>query len=143
MSEQTTTTVGDIMNPYVISCTSDTTMRDVIDKLQQHRIHALVVVEEPGYLVGIFSQTDALRAWREGKDYEESMSNPVGNYMTKSVVTCMSHFDVTKAASLLTEHKIHRLVVVEERNDGRVWPVGVLSQTDIVRQLSGMMLVER
>ncbi len=137
------TTVGEIMNPHVISCTSDTTLREAIDMLQQHRIHALVVVEGPGYLAGVFSQTDALRAWRQGLDYEQSMASPVGEFMTKSVITCMSHVDMTRAASMLTEHKIHRLVVVEERNDGRVWPVGVISQTDIVRQLSGMMLVER
>lgn len=142
MSEQRIT-VSDIMNPHVISCSSDSTMREAIDMLQQHRIHALVVVEGPGFLAGVFSQTDALRAWREGLDYEQSMNSPVASFMTTSVVTCMAHLDMTRAAKLLTDHKIHRLVVVEERNDGRVWPVGVISQTDIVRQLSGMMLVER
>ena len=142
MSEQSIT-VSEIMNPHVISCPSDTPMREAIDLLLHHRIHALVVVEGPGYLAGVFSQTDALRAWRQGLDYEQSMNSPVGEFMTKSVVTCMAHLDMTRAAKLLTDHKIHRLIVVEERNDGRIWPVGVLSQTDIVRQLSGMMLVER
>jgi CBS domain-containing protein len=128
-------TVGEIMNPSVISCRVETSLREAIDLLQQHRIHALVVVDGPGSLAGVFSQTDALRAWSEGRDYERAMERPVGDFMSNEVVTCMPHFDINRAANLLTNHKIHRLVVVEERNDGRVWPIGVLSQTDLVRKM--------
>ena len=71
----------------------------------------------------------------EGRDYERAMQRPVADFMTRSVVTCMAHVELARAAKLLTNHKIHRLVVVEERNDGRVWPVGVLSQTDLVRNM--------
>ena len=132
--------VGDIMNHSVISCSAATPLQEAIDLLQNERIHALVVVDGPGYLAGIFSQTDALRAWRAGSDYQGSMEQPVGEVMTRSVVTCMAHIDVSRAARMLTQHKIHRLVVVEERNDGRVWPIGVLSQTDIVRELGEEMV---
>ncbi len=128
-------TVGEIMNPSVISCRVETSLREAIDQLQEHRIHALVVVDGPGSLAGVFSQTDALRAWSEGRDYERAMERPVSDFMTNEVITCMAHFDINRAASLLTNHKIHRLVVVEERNDGRVWPIGVLSQTDLVRKM--------
>lgn len=137
----TQATVGEIMNPDVISCTADTSLSEAIDMLQQHRIHGLVVVQDPGYLAGVFSQTDALRAWREGHDYETSMQRPVSDFMTKDVITCEANTDVIGAAQLLTQHKIHRLVVVEQRSDGQTWPIGVLSQTDIVRKLSGMMLM--
>jgi len=127
--------VGEIMNGNVISCRAETGLREAIDLLQEHRIHALVVVDGPGQLAGVFSQTDALRAWSEGRDYDRAMERPVADFMTRDVVTCMSHVDVARAAKLLTQHKVHRLVVVEERNDGRVWPIGVLSQTDIVRKM--------
>lgn len=129
-------TAGDTMNPHVIGCSADTPLREAIELLQKHRIHALVVTDGPGALAGVFSQTDALRAWSQGREYEQSMSQPVSEFMTRDVVTCMPHMDLVRAAQLLTKHKIHRLVVVEERNDGRVWPVGVLSQTDLVRKLS-------
>jgi CBS domain-containing protein len=127
--------VGEMMNPQVIACRAETSLREAIDLLQQHRIHALVVLEGPGSLAGVFSQTDALRAWSEGRDYERAMERPVADFMTRSVVTCMAHIELSRAAKLLTANKIHRLVVVEERNDGRVWPIGVLSQTDLVRKM--------
>ncbi|HYF65222.1 MAG TPA: CBS domain-containing protein [Herpetosiphonaceae bacterium] len=127
--------VGEIMNGNVIACPAETGLREAIEQLQEHRIHALVVVDGPGFLAGVFSQTDALRAWSEGRDYDRAMERPVADFMTRDVVTCMAHVDVGRAAKLLTQHKIHRLVVVEERNDGRVWPIGVLSQTDIVRKM--------
>lgn len=128
-------TVGDVMNPDVIACRVETSLRESIDMLRTHRIHALVIVDGSGWLAGVFSQTDALRAWSEGRDYDRAMERPVEDFMTRDVITCMPHVDITRAAKLLTTHKIHRLVVVEERNDGRVWPIGVLSQTDLVRKM--------
>jgi predicted transcriptional regulator len=47
----------------------------------------------------------------------------------------MPEMELERAIQLLNRNHIHRLVVVEERNDGRFWPVGVLSMTDIVRAL--------
>ena len=129
-------TAGDSMNSNVIGCTTETSLREAIELLQKHRIHALVVTDAPGALAGVFSQTDALRAWSQGIAYDRAMDQPVSEFMTRDVITCMPHTDLVKAAQILTKHKIHRLVVVEERNDGRVWPVGVLSQTDLVRKLS-------
>jgi len=128
-------TVGDTMNAEVISCRTETSLREAITLLQGNRIQALVVVDGPGSLAGVFSQTDALGAWSRGLDYERSMDSPVGEFMTRDVITCMPHVDLSRAANLLTSNRIHRLVVVEERNDGRVWPIGVLSRTYIVRKL--------
>lgn len=134
--------VGDVMHVGVISCTAGTSVREAINILDEHRIHALVVVDGPGYLAGIVSQTDVLRAWRRGGSYEEVMSQPVSNIMTRSVITCMPHIPLERAAKMLTDHHIHRLVVVEERNDGRLWPIGILSMTDIVRAISSAEVEE-
>lgn len=128
-------TVGEVMHKGVISCGAGTSVREAIDQLNQNRIHALVVTDGPGYLAGIVSQTDVMRAWRQGADYDKVMDQSVSNIMTRSVITCMPHVTLERAAKMLTENKIHRLVVVEEQNDGRIWPIGVLSMTDIVRAL--------
>ena len=129
-------TVGDVMHKGVIACDAGASVREAITQLDEHRIHALVVTDGPGYMTGLVSQTDVMRAWRQGGDYDKVMNQPVSNIMTKSVITCMPHATLERAAHMLTEHKIHRLVVVEEHNDGRIWPIGILSMTDIVRELS-------
>ncbi len=127
--------VSDVMHYGVISCRVETPVEEALALMQQHRIHALVIVDGPGHLAGIVSQTDLLRAWKEGSSFEEVMRGPVGDIMTRSVVTCMPEMELDRAIRLLNRNRIHRLVVVEERNDGRFWPVGILSMTDIVRAL--------
>lgn len=127
--------VRDVMHFGVISCPSETPVEEAMRLMQANRIHALVVVDGPGYLAGIVSQTDLLKAWQGGSDYEQIIHGPVSNVMTKSVVSCMPDMELGRAIKLLNRHSIHRLVVVEERNDGRFWPVGILSMTDLVRDM--------
>ncbi len=123
------------MHYGVISCRVETSVEEALALMQEHRIHALVIVDGPGYLAGIVSQTDLLRAWKEGSSFETVMHGSVGDIMTRSVVTCMPEMELDRAIQLLNRNRIHRLVVVEERNDGRFWPVGILSMSDIVRAL--------
>ena len=40
-----------------------------------------------------------------------------------------------EAARLMTEHRVHRLVVVAERDGG---PIGVISESDVVREVAAL-----
>jgi CBS domain-containing protein len=130
--------VADVMNPGVISISEEATLAEAIEQLRQHRISALVVVDHSGHMVGVISQTDLIRAFQErGADVR---SQPVSEYMTRDVISCAPHKSLKYAMQVLNDHKIHRLVVVETRDGGRfvtdrMMPVGILSQTDIVRAL--------
>jgi CBS-domain-containing membrane protein len=124
--------VRDVMHIGVISCRVETSVSEAMHLMQTNRIHALVVVDGGGWMAGIVSQTDLLKAWETGSSYEEVMQGAVGNVMTTSVITCMPNMELNRAIRLLNRHRIHRLVVVEERNDGRFWPIGILSLTDLV-----------
>lgn len=129
------TYVRDIMHYGIISCPAETSAEEALRIMNQNRIHAIVVVDGPGYLAGIVSQTDLMKSWQSGSDYTKVMHAPVSEIMTPSVVSCMPDIELSRAIKLLNSNKIHRLVVVEERNDGRFWPIGILSMTDIVRHL--------
>lgn len=127
--------VRDAMHVGVISCPVETIVADAMALINRYRIHAVVITEGPGHLAGILSQTDLLRAWKDGAAYEQVMQGPVANIMTRSVITCMPDMELDRAIRLLNRNHIHRLVVVEERNDGRVWPTGILSMSDVVRHI--------
>ncbi len=127
--------VSDAMHVGVISCQTETTVAEALAMIKRYRIHAVVVTDGPGYLAGILSQTDLLSAWKEGASYEKVMNGPVSSIMTQSVITCMTDMDLDRAIRSLNRNHVHRLVVVEERNDGRVWPTGILSMSDIVRHI--------
>lgn len=129
------TYVRDIMHHGIISCPVETSAEEALKIMNQNRIHAVVVVDGPGYLAGIVSQTDLMKSWQGGSDYAKVMHAPISEIMTPSVVSCMPDMELGRAIKLLNSNKIHRLVVVEERNDGRFWPIGILSMTDIVRHM--------
>jgi CBS domain-containing protein len=130
------------MNESVITISDEAPLRDALNLMHEHKISGLVVVDHSGHMVGVISQTDLLRAWQEGSDFTEIQNSPVSRYMTHDVISCAPHRSLDYAMQLLDQHQIRRLVVVETRDGGRfitdrIKPVGILSQTDIVRALIG------
>ena len=125
-------TVFDWMHRGVISCNPETSVEDIASNMDSHDISALVVVNEEGATVGVISRTDLVNArfvqpylkhWR-GMTATHLMSTPVISVTPDTLVR--------KAASLLKEKHIHRLVVVE-RDGKRLRPIGILSVTDLAK----------
>ena len=56
--------------------------------------------------------------------------------MMHNVITTTPDTTVRQASQELTKRRIHRLIVVEDDGHG-LRPVGVLSTTDIVRDMAG------
>lgn len=136
--------VSDVMNSAVISISDEAPLSEAIDNLREHHISALVVVDHSGHMVGVISQTDLLRAWQESGNDPNVLNSAVNAFMTRDVISCAPHKSLDYAMRTLNEHKIHRLVVVESRDGGRfvtdrMMPVGIVSQTDIVRALIGKL----
>ncbi len=132
--------VADVMNPSVISVSDEATLEEAVEKMRTNRISALVVTDHSGHMVGVISQTDLIRAWQEGAK-ADSINQSVSQYMTRDVISCAPHKPLSYAMQVLNQHRIHRLVVVETHDGGRfvtdrMIPVGILSQTDIVRALA-------
>jgi CBS domain-containing protein len=120
------------MHPGVIACRPDTPVDQVAETMGAKDISALVVVDDAGDAVGVISRTDLvnarfiepyLRHWR-GMNAEHLMSKPV--------ISVTPDIAIKKAVELLRNRRIHRLVVVEER-DGHMRPVGILSVTDLAK----------
>lgn len=136
--------VSEVMNASVISVSEEAPLSEVIRLLGEHSISGLVVVDHSGQMVGIISQSDLVRSWREGSDYATVTNSPVSRYMTRDVISCAPHRPLSYAMELLNSHDIHRLVVCEPHYGGRfvtdrMMPVGVLTQTDIVRALTSQV----
>ena len=56
--------------------------------------------------------------------------------MTPDLITCTLAASVSDVITTMTRHRIHRLVVVQEEGE-HLRPVGVISMTDIIRQMMG------
>jgi CBS domain-containing protein len=65
---------------------------------------------------------------------------PIGNVCSRDVVVVNRHESIVEAARLMREHHVGDVVVVEER-DGRRFPVGILSDRDMVLEILAKELV--
>lgn len=110
------------------TCTPDAPLSVVARRVVDDDISSLVVVDDQGYLVGIITRTDLLKAML---DDDEWGTHIVQNHMSEHVVTVAPTTLIVDVASLLLEHHIHRAVVVEEQG-GKARPLAVVSASDLV-----------
>lgn len=130
MATQSMTRVGNLMSvdPVVVDADAPITQAELL--IKSYRISGLPVVAD-GVLVGVVSQTDLLNARSSeliGANWERVK---VRHLMSRPAVTVHLNTSVERAARLMLEQHIHRLVVVDEEEA----PVGVLTSTDLLRTL--------
>jgi CBS domain-containing protein len=109
-------------------CTSDAPLIDAVTKMVEHDISSLVVTDAEGCLAGIITRNDVLRGYLANDDWQHL---PVGDYMTKDVVTVAPEDLLATVANLLLAHHIHRVVVVRDEH-GKRKPLAVVSDTDLI-----------
>lgn len=109
----------------IVSCTTETSVREAIQILAQKRIGALPVLEF-GRIAGIFSERDVL--YRLAEEGAVCLERRVGEVMTAPAITADRHMTGNEALALMTRRRIRHLPVVE---DGEM--IGFISIGDIVK----------
>jgi len=109
----------------VVTCTTDTLVRDAIALLADDRIGAMPVTDGET-LAGIFSERDVIYRLREMG--EQVLSLTVGEVMTAPAVTAAPDTSVLAALSLMTRRRIRHLPVLS--NDEMI---GFVSIGDLVK----------
>ena len=104
------------------------TVEHVRGLLERNRIGAIPVVDSEGEAVGIVSATDLAADLKP--------ASPISQIMTEKVYTVTQYDDVSIAARVMRNHKIHRVVVTHEKK-----VVGVLSSFDLLKLVEGHRFV--
>lgn len=123
--------VRDVMRRGVLTCNADTPLPEVAKTLTGHKINALFVVNDSGDACGVVSQTDLVRAYSQGRDLNNLVAEDV---MTPEVITVVADIPVRTAAKIMIDRGIHRLLITMG-GPLPYRPVGILSMSDIVRDL--------
>lgn len=134
-SETAGANVGDLMHPDPIVIRADAPLAEAARLLDRHSISGLPVVDGAGFLVGVLSQTDLLRARATEHLWANWPGLAVRHLMTSPAIHVRASLPTAAAARLMERERIHRLVVVRE-DDERI-PIGVLSVSDIVHAMAG------
>ncbi len=121
--------VRDIYHKGVILCKPDSPLQEVVKVMADTEIHAVMVTEREGeFPVGVVSHTDVIAHY--GQDLTSIQARDV---MTTDVISISEEATVEEASQKLLESNIHRLLVVDEADR----PLGILSTTDIIREIRG------
>jgi CBS domain-containing protein len=110
----------------VVTIGAKATIGEVVSQLAEHKIGAIVVVEDVDDIVGIISERDVVRA--VAKSGTEVLSEPVGSIMTSEVMTCEDSETINEVMARMTRGRFRHLPV--EKN-GRL--TGIVSIGDVVR----------
>jgi len=124
------TVAADIMTAEVVTVTPSTSVQDLAKLLTQKRISGVPVVDYRGTLLGIVSEADILSRKR-GEETVEAI-------MTRDVVAVAEDESVREVACILSVKRINRVPVLRH---GKL--VGIVSRTDIVKAMAGIMTPER
>jgi CBS domain-containing protein len=108
----------------VVTIAPDAPVTDVLTKLAEHNVGALVVVRGED-VVGIVSERDIVRRLNDAG--AEMLDHLVDSIMTVSVLTTQPDASVDSVAQTMTEQRIRHLPVVD---NGRL--AGVISVGDVV-----------
>lgn len=110
----------------VTTASPATTLLDISSRLAEHKIGAIVVVGDAGQVVGIVSERDVIRAIGTGGP--GALGKPVGEVMTRNVVTCSGTSTIEDMMATMTQGRFRHLPVVE---DGAL--TGIISIGDVVK----------
>lgn len=126
-----TTRVGKVMHEGVLTCGRDESLAAVARLMADHRVHSIVVTDEPSQapsLWGVVSDLDLVAA-ASVRELEEQVAGAAA--VTPALMIAPDD-TLQRAAQLMVEHALTHLVVVER---GR--PVGVVSTLDVADVLAG------
>ena len=145
-------TVKEIMTRDVCTVHEDTELKELAALFVAHNYKTLPVVDTNGKLVGVISQTDLIEQdkplhiptvislfdWviylESPKVFSDEVrkvsARKVGEICAREVITCTPETPVEDVASLMVEHKIHLLPVLEGEQ-----LVGVVARFDIIRSM--------
>ena len=124
--DQSTTNVGKIMTPTVITIDSSETVREAAVLMADNRIGSVVVTKN-GKLFGIVTQSDIVRWIALG---EELFVAKLRDLASRPLITARSG-TVEEAARIMIKNRIHKLPIVEGNK-----LLGIVTITDLAVFLS-------
>lgn len=122
--------VHELMTESVVTTQPHKSIEHVRQLIERNKVSAIPVVDSEGQPVGIVSATDLVPGLKA--------NSPVSTIMTEKVYTVPKYDEVSIAARIMRNHKIHRVVVTHEQQ-----VVGVLSAFDLLKLVEGHRFVAK
>jgi CBS domain-containing protein len=128
--------VRDIMTRGVVIAREDETLPNISRIMAEENISCIVIVDQNDETAGIVTSLDIVRVFGE-KTKEEIAETTAEDIMTPLVYNVSPEITLKEVSNIMLVKDIHRVVVLSA--EGRRKPVGLLSATDIVKEMRRML----
>ena len=116
--------VHDLMSKSVVTAQPHQTVAAIKEKMSKHRLRSIPVVSTDNEPVGVVSASDIVVVEKAGL--------PISHIMTEKVYTVPAYDDVSVAARIMRNHKIHHLIVTDNKA-----LIGIISSFDLLKLVEG------
>lgn len=130
MTRNTALRSKDLMTTHVITTRPDADIMFAVQLLVKNDVSGLPVTDEHGYLQGMLTERDCIRAALQAGYFDET-AGKVSQYMSTPVITVEPQTNVLDLASTFAENPYRRYPVVENNR-----LIGLISRRDILRVLT-------
>lgn len=129
--------IKDVMTRKVATVKPQQTIKEAAQLMSQYNVGSVPVVDG-GKCVGILTDRDiTLRSVSQGQDPQ---ATKVQSVMTSNVVTGTPQMDVHEAATLMSQHQIRRLPIVDNGSIAGIVALGDLATQNIYQNEAGEAL---
>ncbi len=120
--------VKDLMSKSVVTAQPHHSVATIKEKMTKHKLNSIPVVSTTKEPVGVVSAADIVAVEKAGL--------PVSRIMTEHVYTVPGYDDVSVAARIMRNHKIHHLMVTHDKQ-----LIGIISSFDLLKLVEGHRFV--
>ena len=143
---------GDIMTRNVITIDADSTVAQAAQRMLDHRISGMPVVDDSGRVIGIISEGDLLhraetgterrKSWwlglmagasSQAENFTREHGRTVRDVMSANVISVDENADLSEVVHLMEGRRIKRVPVLNNRQ-----VVGIISRANLMRVLATM-----
>ncbi len=125
--------VRDVMREVPITVRDDESLIKVVKIMNEGNIGSIIVTNEDGKVMGVFTERDLLRLIANNVNINELT---VGDVMTRNVVVIEQDASLIKAVHIMAKHGIRHLPIVDE--SGSV--TGIISIRDAAIALARLLV---
>lgn len=122
-----------IMHAPVINARSDEPVEHVWNRMAEHRVRQLPVLDASGLLVGLVSDRDLLTAFNVDRGrIHDIQAKTAADVMRQPVVAAAPDTDIRRIARVMLEYGQSGVPILDEDNS----PMGFVSRGDILRAVA-------
>lgn len=122
--------VQDLMSKSVVTAQPHQSVATIKEKMTRHKLNSIPVVSTSKEPVGVVSASDIVIVEKAG--------TPISHIMTEKVYTIPDYDDVSVAARIMRNHKIHHLMVTREKA-----LIGIISSFDLLKLVENHRFEEK